>query len=157
MLIWIVGLSAYDKSRRTDGGPGSGNFGHSGRPGHVGGSGSGASATGKNSLRVKGFKNKQHLNNHWKNGRTHKEEYAKDGITTAEAYEKRAVELAEMAVGGNILGYKTKEGYICRYDVEKNDYVKADIMKGIRTMFKPDEGIAYYERFKNQEGVDDDG
>lgn len=29
------------------------------------------SAKGSNSLEVKGFKSKQHLNNHWQNGKTH--------------------------------------------------------------------------------------
>ena len=85
-----------------------------------------------------------------------KEEYLDEGITTKEQYEKRAVELAEMPVGGNILGYKTKEGHICRYDKEKNDYVKADIEKGIRTMFKPDEGEAYYHRQQRKEGIEDE-
>lgn len=41
MLINIIGLSAYDRHQRTDGGPGSGNFNHAGRPGYVGGSGNG--------------------------------------------------------------------------------------------------------------------
>lgn len=119
-------------------------------------SGNIASAKGANILEVKGFKNKQHLNNHWQNGRTHQKEYAKDGITTKEQYAKRAVELAEMPTGNGILGYKTKEGYICRYDSSKNDYVKADIKKGIRTMFKPDEGEKYYQRMLEDEGVEDD-
>lgn len=119
------------------------------------------SATGKNELRKKGFPNKQKLNNHWQNGRNHADEYKKDGITIKEQYEKRAVELAESAADGvKILGYKTKEGYICRYDVEKNDYVKADVNKGIRTMFKPTkdkgffEGKEYYDHMKKEEGVE---
>lgn len=114
------------------------------------------SATGANSLMVKGFKNKQHLNNHWQNGRTHQKEYEKDGITTKEQYEKRAVELAEMPVGNGIRGYKTKEGYICRYDVAKNDYVKADVVKGIRTMFKPEDGQEYFEKMLGEEGIEND-
>lgn len=119
------------------------------------------SATGKNELRVKGFPSKQKLNNHWHNGRTHAEEYEPDGITTKEQYEKRGVELAESAADGKrILGYKTKEGFICRYDVKKNDYVKADINKGLRTLFKPTkekgtlEGIDYYNFWKGKEGVE---
>lgn len=40
------------------------------------------SAKGRNEFTVKGFKNKQALNNHWKNGRTHRNEYMQDGITT---------------------------------------------------------------------------
>lgn len=112
------------------------------------------SATGKNDLRVKGFPNKQKLNNHWQNGRTHADEYKKDGITTKEQYEKRGVELAESAADGKrILGYKTKEGYICRYDVQKNDYVKADVNKGLRTLFKPADGIDYFNYWKGKEGV----
>ena len=112
------------------------------------------SATGKNELKVKGFPNKQKLNNHWQNGRTHADEYKDDGITTKEQYEKRGVELAESAVDGKkILGYKTKEGYICRYDVKKNDYVKADINKGLRTLFKPEQGIDYYRMKEGEESA----
>lgn len=112
------------------------------------------SATGKNELRKKGFPSKQKLNNHWQNGRTHAEEYKPDGITTKEQYEKRGVELAESAADGKkILGYKTKEGFICRYDVKKNDYVKADVNKGLRTLFKPTEGIDYFNYWKGKEGV----
>lgn len=115
------------------------------------------SATGANSLKIKGFPNKQKLNNHWQNGRTHQAEYKKDNILTKEQYEKRGVQLAESAVDGkNILGYKTKEGHICRYDVTKNDYVKADINKGLRTLFKPDNGVNYYNDMKNKEGVIDE-
>lgn len=113
------------------------------------------SATGENELKRKGFPNKQKLNNHWLNGRTHAEEYRPDGITTAKQYEKRGVELAESAVDGKrILGYKTKEGFICRYDVKKNDYVKADVNKGLRTLFKPSEGIDYFNYWKGKEGVE---
>ena len=61
-----------------------------------------------------------------------------------------------MPVGNGILGYKTKESYICRYDTAKNDYVKADINKGIRTMFKPDEGEEYYKRMLRDEGIEND-
>lgn len=67
-----------------------------------------------------------------------------------------AVELVEKPVGGNILGYKTKEGYICRYDKSTNDYAKADIAKGMRTMFKPKEKEAYFQEMKSNEEVKDD-
>ena len=114
------------------------------------------SALGENSLRIKGFPNKQKLNNHWQNGRTHADEYEADGITTKEQYEQRGVELAESAADGvNILGYKTKEGYICRYDVKRNDYVKADVNKGLRTLFKPTDGIDYFNLWKSKEGVEE--
>ena len=64
--------------------------------------------------------------------------------------------MAENPVGGSIKGYKTKEGYICRYDVEKNDYVKADPQKGIRTMFKPESGIEYFQEMLRREGIESD-
>ena len=65
--------------------------------------------------------------------------------------------MAESAADGiNILGYKTKEGFICRYDVKKNDYVKANVNKGLRTLFKPDTGIAYYYEYERKEGVNDE-
>ena len=103
------------------------------------------SPTGANELQVKGFKNKQKLYNHWKNGRTHRDEYLDDGITTAEQYEKRAVELLEMPVGGNILGHLDKDNQIVRYDKVKNDFVKGNILKGVKTMFKPKDAYSYYE------------
>lgn len=158
MLEALTGDKRHDNMMEADGGEGSGNFGHEGRPGQIGGSGDsgGSSAAGSNHLSVRGFKNKQHLNNHWQNGRSHHAEYAADGITTAKQYEKRAVELAENPVGGSIKGYKTKEGYICRYDVEKNDYVKADPQKGIRTMFKPESGIEYFQEMLRREGIESD-
>lgn len=42
------------------------------------------------------------------------------------------------------MGYKDKDGHICRYDVNKNDYVKANVKKGIITMFKPIDGVKYF-------------
>jgi phage-related protein (TIGR01555 family) len=156
----LVRQLANPQSENIDGGPGSGRkpegekevepLKNSENSGII------ASAKGANSLEVKGFKSSQHLNNHWLNGRTHQEEYAKDGITTKEQYAQRAVELAEMPVGGTIQGYKTKEGYVCRYDTSKNDYVKADIKKGIRTMFKPEDGEKYYQEELAKEGIEDD-
>ena len=92
-------------------------------------------------LWVRGFANKQKLMNHWKNGRTHREEYPD---FTIEQYVARAVQLAEMPVGGDILGHIDKDGIIIRYDRKTNDFVKASITKGIRTMFKPIDGESYY-------------
>lgn len=107
------------------------------------------SPKGANSLNNKGFSNKQKLNNHWKNGRTHQEEYAADGIFTAEQYEQRAVELAESAADDvNVFGHLDKNGFIVRYDINKNDFVKADVNKGVFTLFKPVEGFVYYENQK---------
>ncbi len=105
------------------------------------------SAKGRNEFTVKGFKNKQALNNHWTNGRTHRDEYIQDGITTVEQYQARALELVQSpADGKKILGYKNSLGQIIRYDVDKNDFAKGNPQKGIFTMFKPGDGRDYYER-----------
>ena len=114
------------------------------------------SAKGANAFKVKGFPNKQKLNNHWQNGRTHAAEYAPDGITTKEQYEKRAVQLLESPCGNGIKGYKTKDGLICRYDSKKNDFAKGSPEKGVRTMFKPDDGEEYYRRRLEAEGIEND-
>ena len=54
------------------------------------------------------------------------------------------MKLAEMPVGGDILGHIDKNNQIIRYDCKENDFVKADLNKSIRTLFKPMEGIKYY-------------
>ena len=124
--------------------------------------GTDCSAKGKN-IFVRGFKNKQALNNHWKNGRTHQEEYADDGIKTKEQYEARALELAQSPCSENVLGYKNAQNEIVRYDVLKNDFVKGNPNKCIKTMFKPkweevkagdkDAGLRYFKEQLAKEGV----
>ena len=88
------------------------------------------SAKGRNEFTVKGFKNKQALNNHWTNGRTHRDEYIQDGITTVEQYQARALELVQSpADGKKILGYKT----ILQKAILKRVYLQclSQVMAGI--------------------------
>lgn len=106
---------------------------------------SGPSPTGTNEFEVKGFGSKQKLNNHWQNGRTHRAEYDKDGITTKEQDVQRALELVQSATSENILGHVDKDGSVIRYDKKKNDFVKGQPDKGITTMYKPVDGLRYYE------------
>ena len=73
-----------------------------------------------------------------------------------EQYEKRAVQLLESPCGNGIKGYKTKDGLICRYDSKKNDFAKGSPEKGVRTMFKPDDGEEYYRRRLEAEGIEND-
>jgi hypothetical protein len=94
------------------------------------------SAQGANEFTVKGFGSKQKLNNHWKNGRTHKEEYIAD--------QQRAVDLIQKPCRNGIWGYKTRRGKICRYDEAKNDFVIGRPDRGIYTMFKPIKGKKYF-------------
>ena len=117
--------------------------------------GTGASAKGKNVF-VKGFKNKQALNNHWQNGRTHQDEYKKDGIVTKAQYEARALELAQSPCSDTILGYKNALGEIVRYDTVKNDFVKSNPNRNIKTLFKPRDKLTYFEDRKREEAVEDE-
>ena len=103
------------------------------------------SPSGANRLQVRGFSSRQKLMNHWKNGRTHQDEYPD---FTMEQYVQRAVSLAEMPTGGDILGHIDKDGIIVRYDRKENDFVKANVQKGILTMFKPTAGEKYYQSMR---------
>ena len=91
---------------------------------------------------MRGFANRQKLMNHWQNGRTHREDYPE--IKTAEEYEAKALALIEMPVGGDILGHCDGHGNVIRYNRVTNDFVKGNPAKGIRSMYKPVEGEAYY-------------
>lgn len=145
-------------SSETDGGSGSGNFGHGGRPGEVGGSsskGSGekVSATGANKF-SNGFSGKN-LDRHWSGGSSdHSKQYP--GMTKQD-YAERALELVQKPVGGDIDGYKNAKGQVIRYDKVNNDYVVGIPDKGIATMFKPSSGARYFKKLKERDGVDDDG
>ena len=101
--------------------------------------------SGENAFEVRGFKNKQDLMNYWSNKGGHAEEYKADGILTAEQYVQRALTLIESKTSKNILGHCTKNGTVIRYDKEKSDFVKGHPKKGIYTMFKPDDGLKYYD------------
>ena len=45
---------------------------------------------------------------------------------------------------------------IRRYDSKKNDFAKGSPEKGVRTMFKPDDGEEYYRRRLEAEGIEND-
>lgn len=100
------------------------------------------SATGTNKFLVRGFANRQKLMNHWRNGRTHREEYPQ--FQTAEEYEAYALELLEMPVGGDILGHKDGHGNVIRYNRKTNDFAKGNPNTGVRSLYKPEQGEAYY-------------
>ena len=58
------------------------------------------------------------------------------------------MELIQMPTGGNIIGHKDEKEIITRYNVETNEVVKGRPDRGIYTLFKPDDGIEYYNRKK---------
>lgn len=111
-------------------------------------------ATGKNKMYKRSFINEEAEIHHWGGGGAHDHsgQYKRDGIVTFKQYIDRACELLESkCVAGGIRGFATSDGYICRYDPRKNDYVVGHPLIGIRRMFKPDKGAAYYE-FKRKKG-----
>ena len=108
-------------------------------------------SSGHNEFKVKGFASKQKLNNHWQNGRTHKEEFIKDGVTTKEQYEKEGIKLVESAVGGDIIGHADGHKNVIRYDTQKNYFAKGDPNKGLRTFMKPKEGKKYYDEQREED------
>ena len=111
-------------------------------------------ATGKNKMYKQSFINEEAERHHWGGGGAHDHsgQYKRDGIVTFKQYIDRACELLESkCVAGGVRGFATSDGYICRYDPRKNDYVVGHPLIGIRTMFKPDKGAAYYE-FKRKKG-----
>lgn len=104
-----------------------------------------ASPTRANKFEVKGFKNKQALNNHWKD---HGNQYP--GFTKKQ-YETRALALVESPVSDSVLGHIDGNGIVVRYDKKTNDFVKGRPSRGIYTMFKPDEGLKYYLERKRED------
>lgn len=89
------------------------------------------------------------LNDHWIGGRSdHSSQYPN---MTKEQYAQRALELVSSATDENITGYKASNGAIVRYDRSTNDWVKG-YTNGIATMFKPSDGVNYYNRTKKIDG-----
>lgn len=136
--------SSDSMEKLFDGGEGSGNFGHEGRPGEIGGSGSGGELTEKSNKFSKGF-SKHNLDVHFEK---HGNEY-KD--MTKEEYAKRALELIQMPIGDKILGYITKQNRVVRYDIENNDFVSGNPEIGIATMMKLNNGLKRFEYLKNRD------
>ncbi|GHU69955.1 hypothetical protein FACS1894184_14750 [Clostridia bacterium] len=90
----------------------------------------------------------KNLKKHWGGTRDHSSQYPS---LTKKTYAKRAVNLARSPIGGNVDGYKAKDGAIVRYDKVTNDYVKA-YSTGVATMFKPDDAAEYSKRKMLREG-----
>lgn len=105
------------------------------------------SAKGPNEFK-KGF-DKNNLIAHWyggENAHSHKDEYP---YFTMEQYADRALNLIQQPTSQNILGYKTSNGTIVRYDRIQKDFVKGHPFKGIATMFKTKEEY-YYNQYKKE-------
>lgn len=144
----------------TDGGPGSGNHGHKGVPGQVGGSAPTASARGENTSCV-GFEHKRTLA--WKR-KKHGGMYS--SMTDSE-YETRAINFLKQECGGSIDGYLDKDGAICRFDTETGEFAKGFPGSYVKTYFNPgykeknhtfslERAQRYFDKHKSEESTSDE-
>ncbi len=112
------------------------------------------SATGSNKFK-KGF-SKNNLDKHFGKGGKSDHSVQYPDMTKAQ-YAKRALQLVQSATSDTILGYKTPENEVVRYDKITNDFTKGHPEKGIKTMFKPDDGEEYFKRaLKREHGTIED-
>lgn len=100
---------------RADGSASSGNYGHSGRPGKVGGSAPTVSAEGEN-VPCTGFANEERLNSHiMKHG-------SEFGNVRAKEYEQKGINFLKQACGGDVVGYKLSDGKVVRFNRKTTEY-----------------------------------
>ena len=62
-----------------------------------------------------------------------------------------ALDLVQKPVGNGIVGHKTKDGFVVRYNTQTGDFVKGNPKHGIKTMFMASQN--YYD---NQKIVDEE-
>lgn len=75
----------------------------------------------------------------------HAAEWGAGNITQAR-YLRRAQDLLSRQVGGDILGATRSGGDILRYNVRTNEFAVGTAEGAIRTLFRPQEGMAYWLR-----------
>ncbi len=143
----------------SDGGPGSGNFGHKGVPGQVGGSAPTALAHGEN-IPCVGFEHKKTLA--WKR-KKHGGMYS--NMTDGE-YETHAINFLKQKCGGTIDGYLDKDGAICRFDTKTGEFAKGFPGGYVKTCFNPgysersrsfslERAQRYFDKHKSEEAIGD--
>lgn len=146
---------------KADGSASSGNYGHSGRPGKVGGSTPTPSARGAN-VECIGFADSEFERRHIKK---HLHEY---GNMTADEYIEHAKKFLAQPCSDTIDGYLTKEGEIVRFDRTTGEYAKGVpggriitcyIAKYDKKTGKANLKLAnrYFDKWKRDEGYDNDG
>lgn len=147
------------KETSEDGGPGSGNHGHQGVPGEVGGSTPKPSARGANP-KCTGFANKKLLSKHVKR---HGQEYPNMSATE---YTEHAKEFLSQPCSDNVDGYVTSKGEVVRFNRTTGEYAKGVPGGRIVTCYIAKHSVKdgganlelandYFDRLKAAEGVDD--
>lgn len=106
------------------------------------------SASGPNEFK-KGFSH-SNLVNHWYGNdnpkiSSHKAEYEARGYDM-KGYSELALDLVQKPVGNGVVGHKTNDGFVVRYNTKTGDFVKGNPKHGIKTMFTATED--YYLRRK---------
>lgn len=102
-----------------------------------------ASPDGANKFTVQDFKNAKVAKAHYKK---HADDYG-----GKENYLKTGLELIQKPCGGDIVGHRRKDKTsIVRYNKSTNDFAIGVVgdKGGLVTLYKPEEGAAYYERIK---------
>lgn len=145
---------------QDEGNSNSGNHGHNGVPGQVGGSAPKASPRGENP-KCKGFENTRKLKAHTKK---HLAEY---GDMTEEQYVEHAKEFLAQPCSDTIDGYMTESGEIVRFDRTTGEYAKGVPGGKLTTCYfakrnkktgKVNLELAnrYFDKIKAEEGVEDE-
>ncbi len=86
------------------------------------------------------------LNNHFEK---HNSEF---GNIDIEMYRNNAKILCNSKVENNILGFTNENGFVFRYDKEKNEFATIKPSGIIETYFKPKKGYKYWEEQVNKYG-----
>jgi hypothetical protein len=161
-LLDFSGQKATIKSKgiQKDGGPGSGNFGHSGVPGQVGGSSPQASARGEN-VECVGFANDKKQAEHI---RKHLKEFP--GMSGND-YVTHAKQFLSQPCSETVDGYLTKDGEVVRFDRTTGEYAKGTPGGALKTCFLAKYNRStgkvnlkaannYFAKLKEAEGVSDE-
>lgn len=90
---------------------------------------------------------------------------AEFGFSTEDEYEAAADKFLQQPCGGDVIGYSTPKGKIVRFNVKTTEYASGFPGQNICTYMKPkcgsggvakpDTAMAYYNKFKEKDGVQD--
>lgn len=88
---------------------------------------------------------------------------AEFGFSTEDEYEAAADKFLQQPCGGDVIGYSTPKGKIVRFNVKTTEYASGFPGQNICTYMKPkcgsggaakpDTALAYYNKFKEKDGV----
>lgn len=88
---------------------------------------------------------------------------AEFGFSTEDEYEAAADKFLQQPCGGDVIGYRTPKGKIVRFNVKTTEYASGFPGQNICTYMKPkcgsggvakpDTAMAYYNKFKEKDGV----